>query len=87
MEIEFSTQALKDLKYWKKIKNKKTQERISDLIKSITESPFEGIGSPEPLKHQLSGYWSRKINKEHRIVYAPLIEDDKTIIISLRFHY
>jgi toxin YoeB len=87
MEIEFSTQALKDLKYWKKIKNKKTQERISDLIKSITESPFKGIGSPEPLKHQLSGYWSRKINKEHRIVYAPLIEDDKTIIISLRFHY
>ncbi|PCI01909.1 MAG: Txe/YoeB family addiction module toxin [Flavobacteriaceae bacterium] len=87
MEIEFSDQALKDLKYWKKTRNLKTQRRISDLLIAITASPFEGVGNPEKLKHQLTGYWSRKITKEHRIVYLPMIEKNTIIVISLRFHY
>lgn len=87
MDVEFSDEALKDLKYWRKVKNKKVQERISALIEVIRITPFDGIGNPEGLKHELTGYWSRRINKEHRIVYLPLIEENKVIIISLRFHY
>ncbi|MBN2669852.1 MAG: Txe/YoeB family addiction module toxin [Bacteroidales bacterium] len=86
MEISYTDNALKDLKYWKKIKNKEVQKRISDLLDSITETPYKGIGNPEPLKHGLTGYWSRKINKEHRIIYR-LINDNTIEIYSLRLHY
>ena len=87
MEIEFSDDALKDVKYWKKKRDIKVQKRITELIDAITANPFKGVGNPEALKHHLSGYWSRRINKEHRIIYLPLIEENKIIVISLRYHY
>jgi len=85
MEIEFTGQSRKDIKYWKKINNPEIQIRISELIKDIKEHPFTGIGHPEPLKHQLNGYWSRRINIEHRLVYKVL--ENSVMIYSLRFHY
>ena len=78
-------QALEDLAYWKKSGNKQVQQKITALIKSIVNTPFEGIGSPEALKHQLLGKWSRRINKEHRLVYD--VENDSINIYQLRFHY
>ena len=85
MVIHFTNEALKDLKYWKKVKNTQVQKRISLLLNEISKHPFEGIGNSEQLKHQLSGCWSRRIDKEHRLVYKVL--DEQIDIISLRFHY
>ena len=87
MEIEFTDQALRDIKYWKKVKNESIQTRIATLLEAIQENPYEGIGNPEALKHQLSGFWSRRINHEHRLVYQSLIEKKVIMIVSLRFHY
>ena len=85
MEIVFTKNALKDLKYWKKQKNKEILLRIESLLNDIIKNPFEGIGNPEPLKYQLSGYWSRRITKEHRLIYT--IKDGKIIIVTaLRYH-
>ena len=64
-----------DLQHWKKSGNKKVQHRIQQLLQSIQTTPFEGIGKPEPLKHQLSGMWSRRITKEHRIIYEVKAEE------------
>ena len=69
MEVIFTPQAKEDLNYWKKTDNKAIQKKIEQLIAAIQENPYEGIGKPETLKHQLSGSWSRRINSEHRIVY------------------
>ncbi|WP_026903746.1 Txe/YoeB family addiction module toxin [Pedobacter glucosidilyticus] len=69
MEIIFSPRALEDLRYWKKSGHKSIQRKIQELLFAIQKNPFSGIGKPEPLKHQLSGAWSRRINKEHRLVY------------------
>ena len=86
MEVEFTSNALKDLKYWKKTNNTTIQKRITILLADIIKHPFTGIGKPESLKHQLKGYWSRRITKEHRIVYK--VENNKLIIVAaLRFHY
>jgi len=89
MEIIFSPKAVEDLSYWKKSGNKIIQKKIQQLILAIQENPFEGIGKPEPLKYDLSGAWSRRINQEHRIIYE--IRDDNTIVVleilSLRGHY
>ncbi len=87
MEIVYTDKALKDVKYWKKNKNTKIQKRITELLEAIQTSPYSGIGNPEALKHQLSGYWSRRINKEHRIVYRVIDEDNTIEIDSLRHHY
>jgi toxin YoeB len=84
MMLIFSEQAWEDYLYWQKT-DKKLLERINTLIKDISRSPFEGIGKPEPLKNALSGYWSRRINDEHRIVYK--ISDGSMLIAQLRFHY
>jgi len=84
MKLIFSEQAWDDYLYWQKI-DKKLLERINTIIKDISRSPFEGIGKPEPLKNALSGYWSRRINDEHRIVYK--ITDGSMLIAQLRFHY
>ena len=84
MKLIFSEQAWEDYLYWQKT-DKKLLERINTLIKDTSRSPFEGIGKPEPLKNALSGYWSRRINDEHRIVYK--ISDDSMYIAQLRFHY
>ncbi len=85
MEINFSDTALKDLKYWKKLNNIQIQERIKLLIEAILENPTQGLGNPEPLKFEYSGFWSRRINKEHRLVYR--FDEYSIEIIQLRFHY
>jgi toxin YoeB len=89
MEIVFSTKAKNDLAFWNKSGNKKILKKISELLRAIQENPFEGIGKPEPLKHNLSGVWSRRIDQEHRLIYE--IIDENTIeilnVISLKGHY
>jgi toxin YoeB len=85
MEIEYTIQAKDDLAYWKKLNNRPVLKKIRTLIESIQDNPFEGIGKPEPLKHSLTGCWSRRINHEHRIVY--MIENEKVYILSLKGHY
>ena len=89
MEIIFSNKAKKDIEFWTKAGNKSILKKISELLRAIQENPFEEIGKPEPLKHDLSGVWSRRINQEHRIIYE--IIDENTIeilnIISLKGHY
>ncbi len=84
MNLIFSSHAWEDYLYWQST-NKKILKRINLLISDIQRSPYEGIGKPEPLKHGLSGYWSRRINDEHRIVYK--YEKDTIKIAQLRFHY
>jgi toxin YoeB len=89
MEIVFSKKAKNDLEFWSKSGNKSILKKVTQLIKAIQENPYEGIGKPEALKHKLSGIWSRRIDKEHRIIYE--IIDKNTIdilsIISLKGHY
>ncbi|WP_159475263.1 Txe/YoeB family addiction module toxin [Dyadobacter sp. 3J3] len=85
MEIIFLPDADDDLKYWVKSGNKVVLKKISSLIKSIQDTPFEGLGKPEGLKHNLSGLWSRRINQEHRLIYE--IEEEKIFIHSLKGHY
>jgi toxin YoeB len=84
VKLIFAEQAWEDYLYWQK-SDKKLLKRINALIKEIQRDPFEGIGKPEPLKHALSGYWSRRINDEHRIVYK--VKDDSLLIAQLRYHY
>lgn len=89
MQIIFTPKAEKDLAYWVKSGNKSVLSKISALIKDIQLHPYEGIGKPEPLKYQLSGRWSRRINQEHRIIYK--VTEENTIeildILSLKGHY
>jgi len=87
MEISYTPEAQKDLEFWKKSGNKTIIKKITVLIHAIDENPYDGIGKPEQLKHELSGYWSRRINKEHRIVYEVLAEENKVIVLSLKGHY
>lgn len=84
MEIIFSEQAWEDYLYWQD-HDKRIARRINALIKEICRDPFRGTGKPEPLKHALSGYWSRRINDEHRLVYK--VEGDSVSIAQLRYHY
>ena len=85
MEIIYGNDALLDIKFWKKSGNIQIQKKISELIKDIIEHPEIGIGKPEQLKHEFLGYWSRRINGEHRIIYK--VENEKLHIASLRGHY
>ncbi len=85
MEIIYSLKAIDDIQFWKRSGNKKIMSRISEIISSIEYDPFTGIGKPEPLKYDLSDCWSRRITKEHRVVYR--ITNKSVEIISLRFHY
>ena len=84
MRLIFAEEAWDDYTYWQK-HDRQMVERINKLIKEIQREPFTGIGKPEPLKHALAGFWSRRITDEHRIVYR--IEDDALLIAQLRFHY
>ena len=84
MKPIFSEHAWNDYLHWQKT-GRKIQKRINRLIKEVQRSPFEGIGKPEPLKHALSGYWSRRINDEHRFVYK--VSNDSVLIAQLRYHY
>jgi len=84
LNLIFSDHAWDDYLYWQKA-DKKMVKRINLLIKDIQHSPFEGIGKPESLKHALAGYWSRRINDEHRMIYKT---DSKSIYFAqLRYHY
>ena len=85
MEIVFLPHAKDDLNFWVRTGNKTILKRISRLIEAITHNPYEGIGNPEPLKYDLSGTWSRRINLEHRLVYE--IVEDKLLVYSLKGHY
>ena len=85
MELVFTDTALEDLEHWKKSGQKAIQNKITSLLKNILQTPYSGIGKPEPLKHNLSGYWSRRINQEHRIIYR--VNDGKIIVVSMKFHY
>ncbi len=84
MQVTFSPKAKEDLDYWLH-SNKAITRKIVTLIEAIMLSPFEGIGKPEPLKHNLAGYWSRRINKEHRLIYE--VTDDVVFILSAKGHY
>ena len=84
MNLIFSKNSWKDYLYWQRT-DKKILKRINLLIRDIPRVPFEGIGKPEPLKHGLSGYWSRRITDEHRIVYK--VDDNAIFIAQLRYHY
>jgi len=83
-KIIFSDESWNDYLYWQTT-DKNNLKRINKLIKDITIGPFDGIGKPEPLKHQLQGCWSRRIDNEHRLVYE--ITKDAIRIVSCRFHY
>jgi toxin YoeB len=84
MPIKFSDQAWDDYLYWQ-ANDRATIKRINTLLKEIQRSPFEGIGKPETLKHNLSGFWSRRIDEEHRLIYA--VQDDTLLIAQCRYHY
>lgn len=84
MDIMFLDDAWQDYLYWQKI-DKQVFKRINQLIKDIQRNPFEGLGKPEPLKFDLSGLWSRRINQEHRLIYQ--IKDDCIVIVQCRYHY
>ncbi len=87
MEIIFLGQAEKDREYWKKSGNKAIMNKITALLKDIAEHPYTGIGKPEPLKYELAGYWSRRINSEHRIVYSVDEEVGRVYVLSIRYYY
>ncbi len=82
--IKWDHEAWEDYLYWQAT-DKKNLKRINQLIKDISRDPFGGIGKPEPMKGSLSGFWSRRIDKEHRLVY--LIDKGDILIISCRGHY
>jgi len=84
MKLVWSEQSWSDYLYWQKV-DKKTVQKINELIKDIKRNQFDGIGKPEPLKHELAGFWSRRINDEHRLVYR--VEDTMIQIASCRYHY
>jgi toxin YoeB len=82
--LVFAPQAWEDYLYWQAT-DKKMVRRIHELLKDTVRSPFEGIGKPEPLKHAFSGYWSRRIDSEHRFVYR--VTEHGLMIAQLRLHY
>ncbi len=84
MRLIFAEQAWEDYLWWQRA-NPKILRRIHELIQDTTRHPFEGIGKPEPLRHALAGYWSRRVTDEHRMVYKPVLGD--LLIAQLRYHY
>jgi toxin YoeB len=84
MKLIFDQQAWEDYQYWIET-DKKILKRINKLIRDIQRNPYDGIGDPEPLKYNWSGFWSRRITKEHRLVYA--VESNVIVIAQCRFHY
>lgn len=82
--VIFESDAFEDFTEWAQI-DKKLYKKIVELLKDIDRSPFTGLGKPEPLKHDLSGFWSRRINDEHRLIYT--VTDEEMIIIGCKYHY
>ncbi|CCQ50203.1 Txe/YoeB family addiction module toxin [Crocosphaera watsonii WH 8501] len=84
MILKWSEQGWEDYVYWKQT-DKKIIKRINKLIEDIKRHPFDGLGNPEPLKYNWSGFWSRRIDQEHRLVYA--VENNEILIAQYRYHY
>ena len=84
MKLVFADEAWDDYLFWQK-QDRKMVDRITKLIQEVQRDPFSGVGKPEPLKHALAGFWSRRITDEHRMVYR--VEDDSLLIAQLRYHY
>ena len=84
MKIVFADQAWQDYLYWQ-ANDRQILKRINELIKDVQRTPYQGIGKPEPLRHALSGYWSRRITDEHRLVYR--VEQQTVLLAQLRYHY
>jgi toxin YoeB len=84
MKIIFADRAWEDFTYWIE-HDRKVAKRIIRLLKEIERDPFQGIGKPEPLKHGLAGFWSRRITDEHRLVYA--VEKKQILVAQARYHY
>ena len=84
MNIQFSSRGFEDYTYWQNF-DKKILKKVNELLKDIARNHYEGIGKPEPLKHALSGYWSRRITDEHRLVYR--VEGDVIKVAQVRYHY
>ena len=87
MEITYSEQAQEDIDYWKKSGNQAVMNKITALLRDISEHPYTGIGKPEPLKYELSGKWSRRITSEHRMVYIVRESMNDIYVLSLWYHY
>ncbi len=87
MEIVYTERALNERDFWKKSGDEKIQKRISNLLEAIILDPKKGIGKPEMLRENLSGFLSRRITQEHRLVYSINLEKERIVIISMRFHY
>ena len=83
-KIVFELSAFADFNQWLKL-DKKTHRKIIELIKDIDRTPFKGLGKPEALKHDFSGYWSRRIDREHRLIYK--VTNEEIVILSCRYHY
>lgn len=84
MRIIFTENAWADYTFWKS-ENRKLSKRIDTLLKDICREPFSGLGKPEPLRYDLSGLWSRRIDDEHRLIYT--VEEDDVILLACRYHY
>lgn len=84
MKYVFVDESWEDYLYLQKT-DKKKLKRINDLLKDISRTPYEGLGKPEPLKHKYSGFWSRRIDSEHRLIYR--YEEEQILIAKCRFHY
>lgn len=84
MNITFTNDSWSEYLYWQST-DRQTLKKINNLLKDITRDPFDGLGKPEPLKHEFSGCWSRRITDEHRLVYE--VTEYSILIISCRFHY
>lgn len=82
--VEFDPSAFEDLAWWVQ-QDRKMATRILRLIQEVQRTPFEGTGQPEPLRHELQGAWSRRIDREHRLVYR--VNDDRVRILACRYHY
>mgnify|MGYP000020225441 FL=1 len=84
MKFVFTELSWEDYQFWLK-NDKQKLKRINELLKDISRNPYEGIGKPEPLKFNYAGFWSRRIDEEHRLIYR--VEDDEIQIVKCRFHY
>lgn len=84
MNLRFTDAAMRDYRYWRST-HPKIAARIKSMLRNALETPFTGLGKPEPLRHDLAGYWSRRIDAQHRLVYK--VTDDAIIVISCRYHY
>jgi toxin YoeB len=84
MRLIFVDESWEDYLYWQKT-DKRMLKRINEIIRDISRTPFTGIGKPEPLKHRYHGFWSRRIDSEHRLIYQ--VKDGDILIAKCRFHY